>query len=71
MDPGFKQADADPNGDGSDAGPMYASPAARAWMQEYVYDQGYLVDWGNRQVYDAETGEDVGFQVPRKFGPIT
>jgi|SRR5262245_5922730 len=59
----------DPNGDGSDAGPLYASPAARIWLQQNVYDNGWLVDWGNREVYD-KNGQDVGLQVPRKFGPI-
>lgn len=65
-DPGSQNT----NPDGADAGPMYVSPHADQWLEENVYGRGYLVDWGNREVYDAKTGENVGYQVPRTFGPM-
>ena len=54
------------NPDGSDAGPLYASPEAERWLQENVADKGLVIDWGTREIFDPETGEVKGI-VPKFF----
>lgn len=48
------------NPDGSEIGPLYVSPEGKQWIQENVFDQGLYIDWGTREIYDAETGEVKG-----------
>lgn len=48
------------NPDGSELGPLYVSPEGKVWIQENVYDRGLFIDWGTREIYDAETGEVKG-----------
>jgi len=69
IDPGYGMEVGNANPDGADAGPMYVSPAAELWLDQNVYDQGYYVNWGTRQVID-ENGHPIGLEVPAKFGPI-
>lgn len=66
-DPGFRQP-ALRNPDGSDIGPLYATPEGDRWLQENVTDRGYVIDWGTREYFDPETGEVKGIvptSVPR------
>lgn len=49
-----------PNPDGSEIGPMYQSPEGKQWLEENVYDQGWIVDWGSRDILDPNTGEIKG-----------
>lgn len=55
------------NPDGSDIGPLYATPEGDQWLQQNVTDQGLVIDWGNREIFDPKTGEVKG-TVP-KFVP--
>jgi hypothetical protein len=64
-DPGFIQGELR-NPDGADAGPLYATPEADRWLQENVTDQGLMIDWGTREIFDPNTGEVKGI-VPRTF----
>lgn len=64
-DPGFTQP-ALRNPDGADAGPLYASPEAEQWLKENVQDQGLVIDWGTREIFDPVTGEIKGV-VPKFF----
>lgn len=48
------------NPDGSEIGPLYLSPAAEAWIEENVTRHGWYIDWGNREIFDADTGEVKG-----------
>lgn len=48
------------NPDGSDIGPLYLSPEAEQWVNDNVVDQGYMIDWGTREIFDPETGEVKG-----------
>lgn len=57
QDPGFSGPR---NPDGSDIGPLYLSPEADRWVQENVIDQGWMIDWGNREIFDPNTGEVKG-----------
>jgi hypothetical protein len=61
---------ANSNPDGSDAGPLYATPEAERWLQENVADRGLVIDWGTREIFDPETGEVHG-TVPRSFPRMT
>lgn len=49
-----------------EAGPLRVSPEANEWIQRNVTDHGYLIDWGNREIFDPETGEVHG-TVPTSF----
>jgi len=55
-----------PNPDGSEAGPLYLSPEANEWVERNVYDSGYIIDWGSREILDPNTGEVKG-TVPTRF----
>jgi hypothetical protein len=57
-DSGFSQGPRNP--DGSEIGPLYVSPEGKQWIQENVYDQGLYIDWGTREIFDADTGEVKG-----------
>lgn len=64
-DPGFEKV---PNPDGSELGPLYQSPEGKQWLDEHVYNQGLIVDWGSRDILDPDTGEirgTVPTSVPR------
>lgn len=65
-DPGFNDASRR-NPDGADIGPLYATPEGDQWLQENVTDHGFIIDWGNREIFDPHTGEIKG-TVP-KFVP--
>lgn len=56
-DPGFSGPR---NPDGSDIGPLYLSPEAEKWVDQNVLEQGYLIDWGRRVIFDPETGDVIG-----------
>ena len=49
-----------------EAGPLRVSPEAHEWIVRNVTDHGYLIDWGNREIFDPETGEVHG-TVPTSF----
>lgn len=62
-DPGFTAPE---NPDGAEAGPLRLTPEAETWIDQNVLDQGYLIDWGTREIFDPETGEVKG-TVPTSF----
>lgn len=57
QDPGFSGPQ---NPDGSNIGPLYLSPEAERWIDQNVIDQGYVIDWGTREIINPETGEVKG-----------
>ena len=63
QDPGFEMPS---NPDGGEAGPLHLSPDAERWVTQNVTDQGYVIDWGTREIIDPETGEVKGM-IPATF----
>lgn len=62
-DRGFQQP---VNPDGADIGPLYINPAYDYWFKEHVTDPGYVIDWGNYEIIDPQTG-DVVEPVPKSI----